>query len=379
MRILLNASNIGKGGATQVTNSICLGLSQIPDIEFVVVLPQSMEGLKEDISSYNNVEVVIHTINRGIWTKLSGRERYLDQLVHQKNVDGVLSVFGPTWWIPRCPHLVGFALAHLVMPESPFFKIIPLISRIKSFFQIRMMIFFFRRCSSYYYTENELISLRLKDVLHCKKVYTITNYYNQVFDQPEKQVYKKIDYFDGVSLLTISSSNPHKNLSISIDIAKILRKKHPSFNFRFVFTIDEERFPMLTEDLRDHFVFLGPVSVAECPSLYEQCDIEFQPTLLECFTATYPEAMRMKKPIITTDLEFARGLCGDSAIYYNPLSAEDAADKIYELYNDSKRQEKLIKAGIEQLKKFDDYNSRCRKTIESCLDVINDVNHITIQ
>ena len=378
MRILLNASNIGKGGATQVTNSICLGLNLIPDIDFVVVLPQSMEGLRTEISSYSNVEVVIHTINRSRWTKITGRERFLDQLVQRKKIDGVLSVFGPTWWIPRCPHLTGFALAHVVMPESPFFKILPISHRIKSFFRIKMMTFFFRRCSSYYYTENELISLRLKDILHCKKVYTITNYYNQVFDQPEKQIYKKIESFNGVSLLTISSGNPHKNLPISIDIAKILRKKHPSFNFRFVFTIDEGQFPKFPEELRNHFVFLGHVSVAECPSLYEQCDFEFQPTLLECFTATYPEAMRMKKPIVTTDLEFARGLCGDSAIYYNPLSAEDAANKIYALSNDIVKQEELIEAGIRQLKKFDDYNSRCRKIADSCLDVINDVNHSSI-
>lgn len=37
------------------------------------------------------------------------------------------------------------------------------------------------------------------------------------------------------------------------------------------------------------------------------------PSLLECFTATYPEAMRMERPIVTTDLAFAQGLCGEAA------------------------------------------------------------------
>ena len=67
------------------------------------------------------------------------------------------------------------------------------------------------------------------------------------------------------------------------------------------------------------------MDITECPSLYEQADVMFQPTLLECFSATYPEAMKMQRPIVTTDIEFAHGLCGPAAHYYSPLSAEDAA------------------------------------------------------
>ncbi len=41
----------------------------------------------------------------------------------------------------------------------------------------------------------------------------------------------------------------------------------------------------------------------------------FIPTLLEVFSATYLEAMLMKKPIIASDLEFSRDICGESAYF----------------------------------------------------------------
>lgn len=374
MKILVNASNIGLGGATQVTHSFCSSLNQFSDIDFVVVLPARMKDLAEEISLFANVKIILYNIKNDWHTYLLARDEFLDKLVTSEEIDLVFSVFGPTWWTPRVPHLCGFALAHLVMQESPFFKNLSLIHRIKQMIFIKQMTYFFRRSASYFYTENQLISDRLQKLLNCKKVYTITNYYNQIFDQPEKQQYKKLPLFNGFTMLTVSSYNPHKNLPISIEISDYLREKYPDFRFRFVFTVNEEQFPPIPKYLKEHFVFLGHVKINECPSLYEQCDIEFQPTLLECFTATYPEAMRMKKPIITTDLTFARGLCGDSALYYSALSASDAAETIFSLATNKELQKKLVQKGILQLQKFDSYSERSRKIIEACIDVYKQYN-----
>ena len=84
--------------------------------------------------------------------------------------------------------------------------------------------------------------------------------------------------------------------------------------------------------------------------------------------------MRMKKPIITTDLTFARGLCGDSALYYSALSASDAAETIFSLATNKELQKKLVQKGILQLQKFDSYSERSRKIIEACIDVYKQYN-----
>ncbi len=208
------------------------------------------------------------------------------------------------------------------------------------------------------------------------KVYTVTNYYNQVFDLPENwtrnvnlnldlDLNENLNENDNgkmVTMLTVSSTAVHKNLGIMVPVSEYLERVHPDFRFRFVLTCNEAPFP-LPEHLRKHFVFIGKVDVAECPNLYEQADIMFMPTLMECFTATYPEAMRMEVPIVTTYLEFARGLCGEAVCYYSVLDAEAAAEAIYKIATDEAYRQQLTAYGKEQLKKFDNYEQRAEKLV----------------
>ncbi|MCI7164313.1 MAG: glycosyltransferase, partial [Butyricimonas virosa] len=135
----------------------------------------------------------------------------------------------------------------------------------------------------------------------------------------------------------------------------------------FVSTIDRSASSMLSEC--SDVLFLGKVNVNQCPFLYEQSDIMFLPTLLECFSASYPEAMKMKKPIMTSALGFAKGLCGEAAIYFNPLDARDIADKIYKLNEDEILKRNLITAGIKQLTKFHHNEQRVEMYIKTIISV----------
>ena len=146
----------------------------------------------------------------------------------------------------------------------------------------------------------------------------------------------------------------------------MLKIQRPNFHFRFVVTVEERNFYPLPDELKPHFLFLGKVDINECPSLYEQCDINFVPTLLECFTATYPEAMRMRKPIITTDLAFARGLCGNAALYYESINAQVAVNRILQLVDNNELQQELVTNGIKELEKFDTSSMRAAKVIQMC-------------
>ena len=88
------------------------------------------------------------------------------------------------------------------------------------------------------------------------------------------------------------------------------------------------------------------------------------PSLLECFSATYPEAMRMEVPIITTDLEFAKGLCGDAACYYSAVDGKAAAEAIYHVATDKAYAQQLVESGKIQLKQYDNYEQRTAKLID---------------
>jgi len=365
MIILINASDIKAGGGIQVADSVCCELNKYPQHRFIAVLSSYMKKTAERTACYANVEVIKYDCPKyNVRLLLTGRDAFMDRLVKDKRVDTVISIFGPNLWVPRCPHISGFARPHLVIPESPYFTRMDKKERLKEDFSNAVLKYFFRRSSDFFYTENPYISERLKKMLPGSTVYTITNNYNQIFEQPEKWVEKKLPAFDGASFLCVTAPYPHKNLQIAIDVAKYLKQTKPGFKFRFVYTINKTDFVGIPEYLINCFLMIGKVDITECPSLYEQCTIAFQPSLLECFTATYPEAMIMRKPIVTTNLEFAQGLCGEAACYYEAINPVSAAESLYKVATDREYAETLVDAGQEMLKTYDTYSDRARKIID---------------
>lgn len=372
MIFLINGSDLKAGGGIQVCDSICCELQNYPQHHFIVVLSSFLKMTAERIANYNNVEVFFYDYPKyNIRLLLTGRDKFMDNLVKTKNIQGVLSVFGPNLWIPLCPHISGFARSHLIITDSPYFARMKTVEGIKEKLMNVVLKYFFKRSSKFFYTENPYITEQLEILIPGTTVYTITNNYNQIFDQTEKWKKKELPPFDGTSFLCISAPYPHKNLSIAIDVAKIWMKTKPDFKFRFVYTINPSDFPSLTPELASHFLLIGKVDVSECPSLYEQCDVSFQPTLLECFTATYPESMRMKKPIVTTDMEFARGICKDAACYYSPIDSQEASEALYKVATEKEYAEKLVINGVNQLKEYDTYKQRAEKLIKILEEISN--------
>lgn len=357
MKFLINASNIKNGGGLQVAQSICFQLKQFKNHYFIVVLSTFIND--EHILACENVEMHKYNIPQNLKSVLFGRDAFLDVLVEEKHVDAVLTVFGPSLWRPRVPHLCGFARAQLLKDVNP--NVHP---SVKEWMVYKVWAWGFRKSSKVFYTENPYITEMLPRLIKDAKVYTVSNYYNQVFDFPEQwRRSVKLPTFNGTTLLTVSSTAAHKNLGIMVPVAEYLERAYPDFHFRFVLTCDKAPF-QLPEDLKKYFLFVGKVDVSECPYLYEQASIMFMPTLMECFTATYPEAMRMQVPIVTTDLEFARGLCGDAACYYSAVEPKAAAEAIYKVASDKEYTACLVENGKKQLLTYDSYEERADKLVK---------------
>lgn len=364
MNILINASNSKKGGGVQVADSICRELHKYTDHNFVIVHTNVLKTCAIDVQKMPNIKTIEYDLPISFWIFLSGRCRYLDEIVKQYNIDAVVTVFGPSYWIPKVKHLSGFARPHVVLYDSPFWKTGSILSRIKNKIKRVQLKFFINRCSNYYYTENEFISQRLRELFPNKFIYTVTNNAHQVFRSAElRDDSVKLPDFDGVTLLTISANYPHKNLGIIKPVISYLTKRHPSLRYRFAVTLDKDVFPFLDEESMQHVVFIGPVSIQQCPNLYEQCDAMFLPTLLECFSASYAEAMIMHKPILTSDLGFARSVCGDSALYFDPMSPESIGEVIYSLATNHSLIEQSLANQGNQLKKLDSAEDRARKIV----------------
>lgn len=365
MRILINASNLTKGGGVQVADSIVHELKHHLEHHFIVVASLQVAATCADIADLPHIKLVVYNLPSSALTALTGRDKTLDSLVKEYHVDVVLTIFGPSRWRPRVPHLCGYARSQLCIPESPFWKEIKGLQRFKSNARKLLNKWLFKLSADDLWTENSFISRRVKGLYPAKRVYTVTNNYNQIFDKPSAWDRSlNLPAFDGTTLLTVSANYPHKNLKIIRPCIAYLREHHPELHFRFILTLNEQDFFPLTAEERRHIQLIGSVKITQVPHLYEQADIMFLPSLLECFSANYAEAMRMGVPILTTDLGFAHSLCHEAADYFSPIDAADLGEHIYRLSADSSLRAQLAKEGKRQLEFFDTAAERCTKLIE---------------
>jgi glycosyltransferase involved in cell wall biosynthesis len=120
-----------------------------------------------------------------------------------------------------------------------------------------------------------------------------------------------------------------------------------------VFTIDVRRsgparrlMQRIAEaQLGDRIVNIGPVEQSALPGLYAAVDVAVLPSLLESYSGVYAEAMTLGVPIVTSDRDFARAVCGDAAVYVDPEDPASLARAVAGLMADPDRRRSLIEAG----------------------------------
>lgn len=152
-----------------MADSICCQLARHPKHRFIVVLSRYLESTRERIGEAGNVEVCMYDIPDSFSSIVLGRDAFLDNLVSQKQVDAVLTVFGPSRWRPRVPHISGFALPQLVIPESPYFQRMSKWQRCKWRLWCKVRQWSLERSADAFWTENPYISRRLERLLGLEK------------------------------------------------------------------------------------------------------------------------------------------------------------------------------------------------------------------
>lgn len=347
MRVLFDCSNIVVGGGIQVANSFLKYAFESTKIEYCFVLSKKVfETLSEKQLRDGNLNLNVLTSN--YYTLLPGHSsiRKMRYIESSFRPDVTFTLFGPAYWKSKVPHLVGFARPHYILHHSPFYKIRENRRLIWYMYFLEIIHnYLFSKNSDFLFVENESMVPALHQKF-AKKVYFVPNTYNQVFDIYSSAVKNK---FQNVfRLLTISSDYPHKNLGCIPRVATILKNKYPKFRFLFLLTVKENFKNISTDNVK----YIGPITIEQCPAFYLNSDAMFLPTLLECFSASYVEAMYMKLPILTSDLDFARSICGGAAKYFDPLNDENIADTIYNLANNENEKNELIGIGSERLNIF---------------------------
>jgi len=120
-----------------------------------------------------------------------------------------------------------------------------------------------------------------------------------------------------------------------------------------------------------HVIYLDFVSLPLLNWLYKNALFFVFPSFYEGFGFTPLEAASHGTISAVSNLSSIPEICGDAAIYFNPLDENDMAKKLHDLYTDAKLRSTLKKRLEHQLNKFS-WQNNAQKTIDIYTKITNE-------
>lgn len=133
--------------------------------------------------------------------------------------------------------------------------------------------------------------------------------------------------------LCLSSFATHKNVEILLHTAGIVKSR--GLMARIILTLDETDHAVSAfmnrvaeSGLTKFIVNAGVLKFDDVDTWFAACDALLLPTKLETFGLPYVESLARGRPILTSDLPFAREICKTGTMFFNPDDPTNIADKI---------------------------------------------------
>jgi glycosyltransferase involved in cell wall biosynthesis len=161
-------------------------------------------------------------------------------------------------------------------------------------------------------------------------------------------------------LIYVSLYSEHKNLGTLLKaMAMLNRNGAGTFLLRttadpawegaaWTVTYKEDLALARQPDVAPWVEFLGPLGHQQVQELYREGDLFVFPSLCESFGHPMVEAMAHGLPIVASDTQVNREICGEAAVYFSPLSPRDSARHIARVAADIGLRSRLVAAGAQR-------------------------------
>ncbi|MFH0882222.1 MAG: glycosyltransferase [bacterium] len=374
MKILFNATNLKIGGGIQKAFEFVHAIRRWGGEHTWRLLLSNEIAVNltaEDRADHLEVEIFDISPARRLRGR-RGRAR-IREIERTFQPDLVFTLLGPAYVRFRAPHVTGYAVLLVTQTADkeawkrsyPGWKAL----RMRLWLLWQWM---WIRGHAAYISETEVDAQGLARVLgrSREEIHVIPNSCSSIYlsaDSRKTPPHPMLNALpaDAKVLLTFAGPHPHKNHAVLPEVAKALQTKSPETVWRFVITLPEGPWGELKTKadalgVGKMLVNIGPVRPVEGPSLYTRADVMLLPTLMEVFSASYPEAMAMGVPIVTSDRPFAHDVCGDAALYADPFDGEALAEAVLRLMGDQTLRRQQIRHGEKRLTMFGTAEERFR-------------------
>ena len=356
MKVLLDCSSLSVGGGIQAGLSVVYHAVDEHDCEVSLVCsPQVASQLPPDLISRLYFFSIIEKAS--VFGKFRQAD-YFSKLEKSISPDIVFTVFGPSYWRSEAVNVQGFALGKMLYHDSR--KAYPSrIIRWREELSDAVKKVFLRRNADYFIAETDVVKSRLMRLLRLTsdRVYVVGNSYSPEFGRRCRELSERAIKREDArfKVFVPASFYHHKNLLIIPHAAAILNSIHQGL-IEFVFTLDEASSGWSKiKNLADsngvgHMIStVGSVPNQLIADHYLAANAVLCTSLVESSTAVFPEAFMAERPLMVSDKDFARQLCGDAALYFDPLDPKALATVVLKLAQDAELQHRLVLAGSQVL------------------------------
>ncbi len=173
----------------------------------------------------------------------------------------------------------------------------------------------------------------------------------QPISETEKEAVRA-RYTNGKKYITfVGALHPRKNVKRLISAYKAILTDDPSFEYELII-VGETLWKRsgydldLDEQTKAHIHFTGHLSLEELARVMAGASVFAFVPYFEGFGIPLVEAMRCKTPVLSGNLTSLPEVAGDAALYCDPLSVDDIADKLREICENPALRDELSQKGI---------------------------------
>lgn len=377
MKLVANLIPLVAGGGQRVGLNFILGMTENKcfghEVHYFVTRGSVLEKelINRNISEYTSVDT-------------SGIKRVFFEMVTSRRVfsrlrpDVIYTIFGYSFFSKRFLQVSGVAYSNLFFPEIDFWVEYSGVARFK-----RKLIDFYRT-----YGLKRAQALIFENPAMEKRAHSLWSYNTQrtTYIPPSIHSGSKEHEASGdglekkpFNILMLCGWQRNKNIHLVPEIAA--EAKSRGVDVHFIITIgydgtdDSQLFLEKVNNygVEDMISLIGQVPPSEVPNLYLMANAVMLISKLESFSNNIIEAWTYGIPLIITDHDWARDICGEAAFYVDRDNPVNIVDTVAILLNERSQIMHFRTRAVSRLKNYPSIGEKIKLELEFINHVINDV------